>query len=92
MANCAQILDGAYYARKQLTSKPSGGRVTAGTAGSGSFWPGHTQAKPSASRTGSELTLIPLQKAVDGMRVQLPLPSYCQPWYGHCMHPSTTDP
>ena len=76
----------------ELTSKPSGGRVTAGTVGSGMSCPGQTQTKPSASVTGRALTRTPLQKAVEGMRVQEPLPSYSQPWYGHCMQPSTTDP
>ena len=64
---------------QQLTSKPSGGCVTAGTTASGSFAPGQTQTKPSASQTGREETAMPLQKAVEGMRVQTPLPSYSQP-------------
>ena len=80
-------------ARRRLTVKPSGGRVTCwGTLCSGTERPGQTHTKPSASDTGSVETEMPRQKAVEGIFVQLPLPSYCQPWYGHWMHPSTTDP
>lgn len=75
------------------TVKPTGGRVTCwGTLCSGTEWPGQTHTKPSASETGSVETEMPRQKAVEGILVQLPLPSYSQPWYGHWMHPSTTDP
>lgn len=65
----------------ELTVKPSGARVTCwGTLCSGTERPGQTQMKPSASATGSVDTVIPRQNAVEGILVQLPLPSYCQPW------------